>query len=290
MRVLLMAFILIFSASSALAQNNPPTRVVNGTTYIVHKVVSGETFYKIAKRYGCSVADLQAANKSIKVLKIGDEVLVPSKATAVVTPPANNSGQGDKIEYVEYTVKKGETLSKIARDHSTTVEELKKINNLGTAGLKIGQVIKVPAPKKAVGTNPPVKQDTAKPKEPVQDGQNPDNNQPKPVEIKQPVVTPPTPKITVAETAVEKEEIATARVLSDKMDQTRTFVMHPSLPKGSIIVLINEETGKMAYCRVIDNIRDADLGGAGIAITQAVADKLGFTGTSGGVKIKYAAP
>src|SRR5688572_23178142 len=143
MRIFIVALWMLFSVSAAVAQPTPPTKVVDGKTYIVHKVVSGETFYKIAKKYGCNVADLQAANKNIKVLKIGDEVLVP-KAPSVTTPPANGTEQKQATEYADYTVKKGETLSKIARDHNTTVEELKKINQLGSAGLKIGQVIKVP--------------------------------------------------------------------------------------------------------------------------------------------------
>ncbi len=43
-----------------------------------------------------------------------------------------------------YTVQKGDTLSKIAKEYNTTVEELKKLNNLDSDIIKIGQVLYLP--------------------------------------------------------------------------------------------------------------------------------------------------
>ena len=42
-----------------------------------------------------------------------------------------------------YTVQRGDTLYKIARKYNTTVEELKRINNLTSDELKIGQVLQI---------------------------------------------------------------------------------------------------------------------------------------------------
>jgi peptidoglycan endopeptidase LytF len=50
--------------------------------------------------------------------------------------------------YLEVTVKRGDALEKIARQNGTTIRELKRINNLTNDALAIGQVLKVPAPKK----------------------------------------------------------------------------------------------------------------------------------------------
>lgn len=291
----------IFSITLLTAQGNPVTKVVDGKTYLVHKVIAGETFYKIAKKHGCTVADLQSANPTIKILHPGDEVLVPQKgAAAVVVNPQPTNPQPDvpapatATEYISYKVKKGETLSKIARDHNTTVDELKRLNKLGNTGLKIGQVLKIPVIKtttdvvkpqvstpadsdktdvQVVVVKPEVKKD---PEIKVEEKTNPG--------------MPAAPKVTVQETAVEKEESGMAKLAGDDIDQSRTFVVHPFLPKGSIIVVINENTGKMAYCRVIDNVSSADLKGANVAITKAVADKIGLAYTGGTVKIKYAAP
>jgi len=50
----------------------------------------------------------------------------------------NNSGLED------YVVQKGDYLYELARKYNTTVDNLKKINNLGTDFLSIGQILKVP--------------------------------------------------------------------------------------------------------------------------------------------------
>lgn len=307
MKKLLLTVSVALLALTAWAQGTPVTKVVDGKTYVVHKVVAGETLYKISKKYGCTVAEIQAANSTVKVLHPGDQLLVPQKQTTTsptqpaVQNPTSGSGSSSSSDYITYKVKKGETLSKIARDHKTTVEALKTLNGIGNTPLKIGQVLKIPVVKsETVSDNPGTqpnpgttvtKPDTPKTTQPVIPVTTKTEEKKTEPEKNNPGIPNANPgRVPVSENAVEKEESGTAKVLADKMDQTRTFVMHPSLPKGSIIVLINEATGKMAYCRVVDNIRDTDLGGASIAITKAVADKLGMTGNSSGVKIKYAAP
>lgn len=46
--------------------------------------------------------------------------------------------------YDSYVVQKGDTLFDLSRRYNTSVDELKKINNLGTDFLSIGQILKVP--------------------------------------------------------------------------------------------------------------------------------------------------
>jgi LysM repeat protein len=46
--------------------------------------------------------------------------------------------------YVEVSVKRGDSLERIAKGNGTTIEELKKANNLKNDKLLIGQVLKVP--------------------------------------------------------------------------------------------------------------------------------------------------
>ncbi len=300
MKNLFIILALFFAVQSANSQGNPITKVVNGKTYIVHKVVSGETLYKIAKKYGSTVAEIQSANAAIKVLHPGDQLLIPQKKAAGTTPSPVVSKPAitpTPETCLSYKVKKGETLSKIAKDHQTTVEELKRINNLGTTGLKIGQILKIPV---RTAQKEPIKPAEVKPVANDSDQQKPEPVvEVKPEPIKQPQIKvddkttpemPVSPRVTISETAVEKEEITLAKVFGNKMDQTRTFVMHPYLQKGSIVVVINEASGQMAYCRVIENIGNSELNGSGLAITQAVADKIGLSSAGGTVKIKYAAP
>lgn len=55
----------------------------------------------------------------------------------------------DDPRYVEVTVKRGDALEKIARSNGTTVEAIKKANDLSSSKLSIGQVLKVPASTKS---------------------------------------------------------------------------------------------------------------------------------------------
>jgi LysM repeat protein len=50
-------------------------------------------------------------------------------------------------EFVEITVKKGDVLEKIARANGTTINAIKKANNLVNEKLSIGQVLKIPLKK-----------------------------------------------------------------------------------------------------------------------------------------------
>lgn len=65
---------------------------------------------------------------------------------------------------IEVTVKKGDSLDKIAKAHHTTVDEIIKINQLPGSFLKVGQILKLPDPKsvvQAVKPKPPVEKQVA---------------------------------------------------------------------------------------------------------------------------------
>lgn len=61
---------------------------------------------------------------------------------------ATSSQNTGDLEYVEVTIKRGDALEKIARNNGTSVEAIKKANNLTSAKLSIGQVLRVPVGKK----------------------------------------------------------------------------------------------------------------------------------------------
>ena len=75
-------------------------------------------------------------------LQLGQKLIIPppKAATAAPTPGAAPEAGSDEI----YVVKSGDTLSKIATDHQTTVRALRAANNLRTDSIKVGQKLKIP--------------------------------------------------------------------------------------------------------------------------------------------------
>jgi LysM repeat protein len=108
-------------------------------TYVVKK---GDSLALIARKNGITVAELKAANnlQASASVKPGQKLIIPSKTAtetgaskATATSPAGT-----------YTVKSGDTISKIASRHRTTSAAIRAANNLSGDHLKIGQVLQIP--------------------------------------------------------------------------------------------------------------------------------------------------
>ena len=95
-------------------------------------VKSGDTLYSIAKRFNTTVDEIKNLNnKNNNILTIGEELIVPS---------SNSNNQNNS----NYIVKRGDTLYSIAKSFNITVDEVKRLNNLSSNTLTIGQVLKIP--------------------------------------------------------------------------------------------------------------------------------------------------
>lgn len=117
----------------------PAKQIYEGETNI-YTVKSGDTLYKIAQNNNTTVDEIKSLNNlTSNTLQIGQTLKLPSPLTPEDT----------------YTVKSGDSLYKIATKYNTTVDELKRINNLTTNILSIGQVLKLPTT-----TSAPTKTDT----------------------------------------------------------------------------------------------------------------------------------
>ena len=60
-----------------------------------------------------------------------------------------DDSSNEALDTSEYTVKKGDSLYSIAKKYNTTVEEIKRINNLSSNILNIGDVLELPSNNKA---------------------------------------------------------------------------------------------------------------------------------------------
>jgi membrane-bound lytic murein transglycosylase D len=134
----------------------PPERE-RKTKVVKYKVKQGDTVASISKKFGVSSKSLMAANgmKSESQLTTGKVLKVPvktkEKSTAVASGKKGKSKKAAEPAVVKYTVKKGETLTQIAKRYGTTPGEIQKMNQLQTTQLKSGQVLKIRNPNAQAG-------------------------------------------------------------------------------------------------------------------------------------------
>ncbi len=101
----------------------------NENIYIVQR---GDTLYSIAQKYNVTVEALKNLNNlTTNILSIGQ----------ILRIPVSQENEGNQITYV---VQRGDTLYSIAQKYNVTVEALKKLNNLITNILSIGQILRIP--------------------------------------------------------------------------------------------------------------------------------------------------
>jgi LysM repeat protein len=123
-----------------------PVPEAAGTEYVV---VKGDSLAKIAKKHGVSVKAIQAANPGVEPtkLKVGQKLSIPASAGGQAAPAmaGGQAATGASMGEEAYTVKSGDTLTKIAKAHGTTVKAIRAGNNLATDHIKVGQKLMIPA-------------------------------------------------------------------------------------------------------------------------------------------------
>jgi len=102
-----------------------------------YTVRSGDTLSGIASRYRVSVAELRRVN-GLDTSRIypGNTLTVPGSANTAT----ENSGSSSTT----YRVRRGDTLSDIARQFGVSVKELRRLNGLNTSRIYPGDVLKIP--------------------------------------------------------------------------------------------------------------------------------------------------
>lgn len=145
---------------------------ITETERIVHKVRKGETLGKIANKYGVSISDLKRWNrKRSTTVQVGEKIIIYKKNKNYVAPAKDSSTDSSSVsmvgttvsikdstsvsnqeqkpapkpvskpKHVKYTVKSGDTLTKIASKYGTTVQKIKQLNNLKSDRICAGQVL-----------------------------------------------------------------------------------------------------------------------------------------------------
>ncbi len=124
----------------------------SGKENFTHVVERGESLYRLSKKYHLTMQVIQEANglRDTKI-RAGQSLVIPGEAAqSGVVPrqkkvPEPESGEEEFSDWdipETHTVKKGETLGKIAHRYHIAVEDLQAVNALrGGKNLKPGQII-----------------------------------------------------------------------------------------------------------------------------------------------------
>jgi LysM repeat protein len=130
-------------ASAASPQTYAPPK----PTYLFHKVRPGETLSTIAQRYGVSVQAIQQENGLRGTfIRAGQTLRIPTASGGSKTKPApSTSTKNPPSGTRSHIVRPGESLWSIAQQYRTTVEALRRLNNLSPSqAIHPGQKLRIP--------------------------------------------------------------------------------------------------------------------------------------------------
>lgn len=113
--------------------------------FVMYTVKAGDSLYSIAQQYNTTVDKIKSDNKlTSNTLSIGQVLMLEDKMADTVVEECFGEDESLEEDYVIYVVKPGDNLYSIARKYNTTVSELKRLNNLTSNNLSVGQELKIP--------------------------------------------------------------------------------------------------------------------------------------------------
>lgn len=116
----------------------------SGGSRISYKVKKGDSLGKIASRYGVTITQLKNWNHlRSNTIKVGQRLYIYKKGSSGYSSTSSKTSSGSSSNYVTYTVRSGDTLSKIASRYGTTVSKIQKANGIGSK-IRAGQKLKIP--------------------------------------------------------------------------------------------------------------------------------------------------
>ena len=153
------------SNSSSASTSTTSAAPAAGGSYTVQ---AGDSYWRIANKYGISISELQRLNgtsnyflypgQSIKVPGSGSASATPAPAsnTASTTPaPAETPAPAPSTGGGNYTVQAGDSYWRIANKYGISISELQRLNGTSNYFLYPGQSIKVPGGGAAAETPAP---------------------------------------------------------------------------------------------------------------------------------------
>lgn len=137
------------TSSTTATSNSDSTSTTDTTTTSTYTVKSGDTVAKIAAAYGVSVSDIKSWNSlsNVNLILVGQTLSVKGATSTATTQQTTQTAANSTTTATAtgtYTVKSGDTLSKIASQLGTTVANIQSLNNLSNVNvLYVNQTLKV---------------------------------------------------------------------------------------------------------------------------------------------------
>jgi LysM repeat protein len=156
-RTLLLAIIACFFANTIQASSLDSLRIdtTTGKNVVLHKADRGQTLYALLRRYQSSMAEFKALNPGEdvnlqlgKVYKIAYNKAIIAKASPKASPKEQVADKRPKpaataIANEFFKVTPGMTLFAVSRKTGVPVAEIKRLNNLKTDQIEIGQMLRI---------------------------------------------------------------------------------------------------------------------------------------------------
>ena len=131
---------------------------VAGPSFETYTVQKGDNLWTIARRSNVPLSELYAANglDANSILRIGQQLQIPVEGgNAIVNAPSADTYQPSSFNQgsTEYTVKRGDSLSKIANQFDTSVPAIKAANNLSSDLIRVNDKLVVPVSGSSASTS-----------------------------------------------------------------------------------------------------------------------------------------
>lgn len=112
-----------------IPQTENPNEEIN-TESVIYTVQKGDTLSQIAQKYGTTVQELVSINNISN-----PNLIYPGQVLRIVTNSTVNGSETRGAGSITYTVRRGDTLSQIARAYGVTVAHIVEINNIQNPNL-----------------------------------------------------------------------------------------------------------------------------------------------------------
>ena len=282
--ILFILSLLSLSTYAVSYKDSIGTEILSGKKVILYKIEPKDNYYSLGRKYGISPKKIMDFNNSAP-LTIGIIIRIPTDQSLTSTLASKNEAADYTVETSIHKVAKKETLYSISAIYGMRMEDLKKLNNLKSTALSIGQVLRV-IEKNSQDSKPPVKEElikeAPKPQPVIADKQENDTTETNPVkEI-------PRNKYGIT----ELEEKGTAVWIDDNnLDATKSYALHRTAPVGTIIKITNPMSGRSVFAKVVGRYTENETTkDVIIVITKAAAEAIGVIDKRFYVNIGYGIP